>query len=124
MLAEFVFGEVPCQPISLHRSRKLVPKHVRQVRCRNCDARGCVNDDGLAFTLEFRVHVNDKSGSRVEEEFEALDLGDPRLDQRAKALLKRLAAKPSKSIRGACDSWGETSEPIVFRAIRKLIGAR
>ncbi|CAN7693241.1 hypothetical protein LJR034_005705 [Caballeronia sp. LjRoot34] len=39
-------------------------------------------------------------------------------------MLKRLAAKPSKSIRGACDSWGETSEPIVFRAIRKLIGAR
>ena len=64
--------------------------------------------DGLAFTLEFRVHVNDESGSWVEEEFEALDLGDPRRDRRAKALLKRLAAKPTESIPGACDGWGET----------------
>ncbi len=69
---------------------------------------GVVNKDGLAFTLEFRVHVNDESRSWVEEEFEGLDLGDPRRDRRAKALLKRLAAKPSESIPGACDGWGET----------------
>jgi len=54
------------------------------------------------------VRVNDESGSWVEEEFEALDLGDPRRDRRAKALLKRLAAKPTESIPGACDGWGET----------------
>ena len=69
---------------------------------------GVVNKDGLAFTLEFRVHVSDESGSWVEEEFEALDLGDSRRDRRAKALLKRLAAKPTESIPGACDGWGET----------------
>ena len=54
------------------------------------------------------MRVNDESGSWVEEEFEALDLGDPRRDRRAKALLKRLAAKPTESIPGACDGWGET----------------
>ena len=58
---------------------------------------GVVNKDGLAFTLEFRVHVNDESGSWVEEVVEGLDLGDPRRDRRAKALLKRLAAKRSMS---------------------------
>lgn len=52
--------------------------------------------------------MSDESGSWVEEEFEALDLGDPRRDRRAKALLKRLAAKPTESIPGACDGWGET----------------
>jgi len=68
---------------------------------------GVVNKPGIACTLEFRVHANDESGSWVEEEFEGLDLGDPRWDRRAKALLKRLAAKPTESIPGACDSWGE-----------------
>ena len=33
----------------------------------------------------------------MDEEFEALDLGDPRRDRRAKELLKRLAAKPTAS---------------------------
>lgn len=33
---------------------------------------GVVNMDGLAFTFEFRAHVNDESGSWVAEEFEAL----------------------------------------------------
>jgi hypothetical protein len=44
----------------------------------------------------------------VAEEFEALDLGDPRRDRRAKELLKRLVAKPSEGIPGACDGWAET----------------
>ena len=52
--------------------------------------------------------MNNQSGVWVDEEFEALDLGDPRRDRRAKALLKRLAAKPSESIPGACDGWAET----------------
>jgi hypothetical protein len=52
--------------------------------------------------------MNNQSGVWVDEEFEALDLGDPRRDRRAKELLKRLAAKPSESIPGACDGWAET----------------
>jgi hypothetical protein len=51
----------------------------RELRC------GVVNKAELAFAFKFRVHVNDESGSRVEEEFEALDLGDPRRDRRANA---------------------------------------
>ena len=49
-----------------------------------------------------------ESGVWVDEEFEALDLGDPRRDRRARELLKRLAAKPTVSIPGACDGWTET----------------
>src|ERR1700712_3550138 len=52
--------------------------------------------------------MNNESGVWVDEEFEALDLGDPRRDRRAKQLLKRFAAKPSASIPGACDGWTET----------------
>jgi Transposase DNA-binding len=44
----------------------------------------------------------------VDEEFEALDLGDPRRDRRAKELLKRFAARPTSSIPGACEGWAET----------------
>jgi len=49
-----------------------------------------------------------ESGAWVDEEFEALDLGDPQRDRRAKELLKRFAAKPTASIPGACDGWAET----------------
>jgi hypothetical protein len=52
--------------------------------------------------------MNNQSGVWVDEEFEALDLGDARRDRRAKELLKRLAVKPSQSIPGACDGWAET----------------
>ena len=52
--------------------------------------------------------MNNQSGVWVDEELEALDLGDPRRDRRAKELLKRLAAKPSENIPGACDGWAET----------------
>jgi len=52
--------------------------------------------------------MNNQAGVWVDEEFEALDLGDPRRDRRAKELLKRLSAKPSESIPGACDGWSET----------------
>ena len=52
--------------------------------------------------------MNNQSGVWVDEELEALDLGDPRRDRRAKELLKPLAAKPSESIPGACDGWSKT----------------
>ena len=44
----------------------------------------------------------------MDEEFETLDLGDPRRDRRAKELLKRFAARPTASIPGACEGWAET----------------
>ncbi|QRQ83739.1 IS4 family transposase [Cupriavidus oxalaticus] len=52
--------------------------------------------------------MGNESGAWVDEEFETLDLGDPRRDRRAKALLKRFAAMPTASIPSACDGWGET----------------
>jgi hypothetical protein len=52
--------------------------------------------------------MSNESGAWVDEEFAALDLGDPRRDRRAKELLKRFAAKPTASIPGACDGWAET----------------
>lgn len=52
--------------------------------------------------------MDNESGAWVDEEFEGLDLGDPRRDRRAKELLKRLAARPTASIPGACDGWSET----------------
>ena len=55
--------------------------------------------------------MGNESGAWVDEEFEALDLGDPRRDRRAKELLKRFAAKPTASIPGACDGWAETNRP-------------
>jgi hypothetical protein len=44
----------------------------------------------------------------TEQEFVGLDLGDARLDRRAKKLIERLAAKPAASIPEACDGWSET----------------
>lgn len=44
----------------------------------------------------------------TEQEFAALDLGDVRLDKRAKKLMERLAAKPTASMSEACDTWSET----------------
>jgi Transposase Tn5 dimerisation domain/Transposase DNA-binding len=52
--------------------------------------------------------MGNESGAWVDEEFEALDLGDPRRDRRAKELLKRFAARPTASIPGACEGWAET----------------
>jgi hypothetical protein len=44
----------------------------------------------------------------TEHEFAGIDLGDARLDRRAKKLIERLAAKPAASIPEACDGWSET----------------
>ena len=44
----------------------------------------------------------------MEEEFETLNFGDPRRDQRAKELVKRFASRPTASIPGACEGWAET----------------
>ena len=52
--------------------------------------------------------MNNAPAVWVYEEFEALDLSDPRQNRLATELLKRLAEKPTVSIRGACDGWVET----------------
>ncbi|MGF6979824.1 hypothetical protein QFZ94_008341 [Paraburkholderia sp. JPY465] len=54
------------------------------------------------------MRIRNEPGSWVDEEFETLDLGDPRRDRRAKELLKRSAARPTASIPGACEGWAET----------------
>jgi hypothetical protein len=44
----------------------------------------------------------------TEREFAGLNLGDARLDKRAKILMERFAANPTASIPMACHSWSET----------------
>lgn len=43
----------------------------------------------------------------VADEFSGMDLGDERLNKRAKTLMAELAAKPSASIPMACNGWSE-----------------
>lgn len=44
----------------------------------------------------------------TEQEFAGLDLGDARLNKRAKRMMERFSANPTASIPDACDSWSET----------------
>lgn len=44
----------------------------------------------------------------IDDEFVDLNLGDKRLDERAKVLLERFAANPQASINAACHGWSET----------------
>ena len=44
----------------------------------------------------------------ISDEFSGMDLGDERLNKRAKALMADLASKPSASIPMACNGWSET----------------
>ena len=44
----------------------------------------------------------------TDDEFAGLDLGDIRLNKRAKILMERFAAHPEASIPAACDGWSET----------------
>jgi hypothetical protein len=49
-----------------------------------------------------------RSAAWTETEFEQLDLGDARLNKRARILMERLAAEPTASVPKACNGWGET----------------
>jgi hypothetical protein len=40
--------------------------------------------------------------------FQQLDLGDARLNRRARALMETIAATPTASVPKACNGWGET----------------
>jgi len=44
----------------------------------------------------------------AEDELRTIDMGDKRLDQRAKQLLSRFGSKPTLSIPAACNGWAET----------------
>ena len=46
--------------------------------------------------------------SALAAEFEGIDLGDARLNRRAKKVLTRLGDKPTVSIPAACGGWDET----------------
>lgn len=44
----------------------------------------------------------------TDEEFAELDLGDARLNKRARRLIEACATKPTARIPEACDNWTET----------------
>lgn len=46
--------------------------------------------------------------SALASEFASIDLGDQRLNRRARRVLEKLGAKPTVSIPTACGGWGET----------------
>ena len=46
--------------------------------------------------------------SALGEELDGIDLGDQRLNRRARRLLERLGDKPLVSIPAACNGWSET----------------
>lgn len=50
----------------------------------------------------------------VAAEFDGLDLGDERLNKRARKIMGHLAAKPAASIPMACGGWGETQAAYRF----------
>jgi hypothetical protein len=48
------------------------------------------------------------STSWTQAEFGQLDLGDARLNRRARTLMESMAAAPTASVPKACNGWGET----------------
>jgi len=63
----------------------------------------------VAFTLAFCVNALALEAlCWTETEFADLDLGDARLNKRARILMERLAAKPTAGVPQACRGWGET----------------
>jgi hypothetical protein len=49
-----------------------------------------------------------RSTAWTEAEFGQLDLGDARLNRRARTLMENMAATPTASVPKACNGWGET----------------
>ncbi|WP_338847481.1 transposase [Massilia sp. W12] len=54
--------------------------------------------------------------SWTDDEFGGLDLGDARLNNRARKLMETFATKPKASIPEACDNWTETQAAYRFMA--------
>jgi Transposase Tn5 dimerisation domain/Transposase DNA-binding len=55
-----------------------------------------------------RKKLSDQNRGWTEEEFEGLDLGDQRLNRRAKLVMERLSESPSSSVPKASKGWSET----------------
>jgi IS4 transposase len=56
----------------------------------------------------------------AEQEFETIELGDKRLNERAVLLAERLGHKPGASIPGACENWTETAAAYRFLRNEKV----
>jgi hypothetical protein len=52
--------------------------------------------------------------TELTQEFDVIDLGDKRLNDRARLLLERLAANPAASINSSCQGWSETKAAYAF----------
>lgn len=52
----------------------------------------------------------------IADEFSGMDLGDERLNKRARKLMERMSAKPTASIPMACNGWAETLAAYRFLA--------
>jgi hypothetical protein len=52
----------------------------------------------------------------IADEFSGMDLGDERLNKRARILMERMSAKPTASIPMACNGWAETMAAYRFLA--------
>ncbi len=52
--------------------------------------------------------------ANIEQEFDTIDLGDQRRNQRSRSLIRKLAANPQASINEACDSWTEAKNAYRF----------
>jgi hypothetical protein len=71
--------------------------------------RPLVNAAEIAFTFVFCVaQLASRSTAWTEVEFGQLDLGDARLNRRARTLMESRAATPTASVPKACNGWGET----------------
>jgi hypothetical protein len=60
----------------------------------------------------------------AQKEFEPIELGDKRLNERAVLLAERLAQKPGASIPAACESWAQTPRRTAFCATSARTGRR
>lgn len=50
----------------------------------------------------------------IEEKFSEMNLGDARLNKRARVMVEAFAAKPTASIPTACDGWAEMAAAYRF----------
>jgi hypothetical protein len=66
--------------------------------------------------LSFLTTLKNTSSPWVEAEFAQLDLGDKRLNKRARTLMERFTDEPTASITKACQGWGETMAAYRFLA--------
>lgn len=70
--------------------------------------RGCKLFGIEVYSRNLGGRVTKASQQWTEQEFAGLNLGDARLNKRAKKLMERFSANPTASIPEACDSWSET----------------